>query len=175
MKSNDDPLSQEDRSYELPTQEIIQVNHRQRYAATEILFRPQGLIESRKSEKDENNPLLVNDYQVLGLHQMAAKSIDKCDSDLKINLYNNIVLAGGSTIMPGFKERFEKEINIIAEHSAKTDINVFADLHRKNAAWIGGSMLASFSTFKDMAITKEEYDNTPDIEKSTAIHKKSVN
>jgi len=86
-----------------------------------------------------------------------------------------IVLAGGSTIIPGFKERFEKEINIIAEHSAKTDINVFADLHRKNAAWIGGSMLASFSTFKDMTITKEDYDNTADIEKSTAIHKKSVN
>jgi|TARA_B110001450_G_scaffold237757_1_gene244272 actin beta/gamma 1 len=106
---------------------------------------------------------------------MAAKSIDKCDSDLKINLYNNIVLAGGSTIMPGFKERFEKEINIIAEHSAKTDINVFADLHRKNAAWIGGSMLASFSTFKDMTITKEDYDNTTDIDKATAIHKKSVN
>ena len=106
---------------------------------------------------------------------MAAKSIDKCDSDLKINLYNNIVLAGGSTIMPGFKERFEMEIKNICEHTAKTDINVFADLHRKNAAWIGGSMLASFSTFKDMAITKEEYENTPDIEKSTAIHKKSVN
>lgn len=106
---------------------------------------------------------------------MAAKSIDKCDSDLKINLYNNIVLAGGSTIMPGFKERFEKEINIIAEHTAKTDINVFADLHRKNAAWIGGSMLASFSTFKDMAISRDEYENTVDMEKATAIHKKSVN
>jgi len=165
VKSNDDPISLEDRSYELPGGDIIQVNHQQRYKATEILFQPHKLLKLP----------LVNEREALGLHQMAAKSIDKCDSDLKINLYNNIVLAGGSTVMPGFKERFEKEINIIAEHSAKTDINVFADLHRKNAAWIGGSMLASFSTFKDMTITKEEYDNTADIEKSTAIHKKSVN
>ena len=82
-----------------------------------------------------------------------------------INMYNNIVLTGGSTLMPGFRDRFEDEIIRIAEQSAKTDINVHADLHRKNAAWIGGSMLASFSTFKDMCITKEEYDNTVEIEK----------
>jgi actin-related protein len=37
---------------------------------------------------------------------MAYRSIEMCDSDLKINLYNNIVLAGGTTLMPGFKERF---------------------------------------------------------------------
>jgi len=47
IKSNDDPISLEDRSYELPTQEIIQVNHRQRYSATEILFRPHNLLQSR--------------------------------------------------------------------------------------------------------------------------------
>jgi actin-related protein len=80
-------------------------------------------------------------------------------------MYNNIVLTGGSTLMPGFRDRFEDEIIRIAESSAKTDINVFADLHRKNAAWIGGSMLASFSTFKDMCISKEDYDNNPEIEK----------
>ena len=80
-------------------------------------------------------------------------------------MYNNIVLTGGSTLMPGFRDRFEDEIIRIAESSAKTDITVSADLHRKNAAWIGGSMLASFSTFKDMCITKEEYDNTVEIEK----------
>ena len=76
---------------------------------------------------------------------------------------------------PGFKERFEDEIFKKAEHTAKTDINVFADLHRKNAAWIGGSMLASFSTFKDMTIKKDEYDNSTESDKSTAIGKKSIN
>ena len=158
MQNNDDPLSLEDRSYELPNGEIIQVNHRQRFSSTEIIFTPSLIGQKNK-----------------GIAQMAYTSIEKCDSDLKINLYNNIVLAGGSTVMPGFRERFENDIIKLAEHNAKTDINVFADLHRKNAAWMGGSMLASFSTFKDMTITKEEYDNTAEIEKSTAILKKSVN
>ena len=77
--------------------------------------------------------------------------------------------------MPGFKERFQDEIIRLAEHSAKTDINVFADLHRKNAAWIGGSMLASFSTFRSMCITREEYEGNPENERSQIILRKSIN
>jgi actin-related protein len=46
---------------------------------------------------------------------MANKSITNCDSDLMINMYNNIVLTGGSTLMPGFRDRFEDEIIRIAE------------------------------------------------------------
>ena len=134
------------------------MNHRQRFKASEIIF----------------NPKIV-DCPDPGIAQMAFDSIDKCDADLKINLYNNIVLAGGSTMMPGFRDRFEDEILKHAENSAKTDINVFADLHRKSAAWMGGSMIASFSTFKDMCITNEEYFNTADIERGTAVLKKSVN
>ena len=38
VKSNDDPISLEDRSYELPGGDIIQVGHKLRYNATEILF-----------------------------------------------------------------------------------------------------------------------------------------
>ena len=105
---------------------------------------------------------------------IAWKAIEKCDADLKINLYNNIVLAGGSTLMPGFHERFDQEIKTLAMHSTKTDINVYADLHRKFAAWIGGSMIASFSTFSEMTIKKEEYDNAMDQEKQHLILKKTI-
>jgi len=156
MQSKDDPLTVEERSYELPGGDIIQVNHQQRYSSTEIIF----------------NPSII-DKKDLGISSMAFKSIEKCDSDLKMNLYDNIVLAGGTTMLPGFKDRFEFEIKSLASHTAKTDINVTADLHRKNAAWIGGSMLASFSTFKEMTISKEDYESTAGEDKSTAILKVS--
>jgi actin-related protein len=92
------------------------------------------------------------------LANIAFTAIEKCDNDLKINLYNNIVLAGGTTMLPGFTERFEYEIRKEAKEGpkemrekawvpVKTDINVTADLHRRYAAWIGGSMISSFSTF----------------------------
>jgi len=76
--------------------------------------------------------------------------------------------------MSGFLERFDYEIKNIAMHSAKTDINVYADLHRKYAAWIGGSMMASFNTFSDMTIKREEYENTSDIERPSLILKKTI-
>jgi actin-related protein len=76
--------------------------------------------------------------------------------------------------MPGFHERFENSIKDLAMNQAKTEINVYADLHRKYAAWIGGSMLGSFSTFPDMTIKREEYENTIDIERPSLILKKTI-
>jgi len=157
--NTDDPLSQEDRKYELPGGKIIEVNKNTRFKATEILF----------------DPTILGKH-ISGIAKMAYQSIEKCDNDLKNScLYSNIILAGGSTLMPGFKERFEAEIKSYADGSADTDIKVFADLHRKNAAWIGGSMISSFSTFRDLAVTKEEYDNGDTMDKPLAILKKSVN
>ena len=153
-----DPLNEEQRSYELPDDKgIIQVDHGKRFRSTEIIFNPK-LVGS-----EEN-----------GLASIAYRAIEKCDADLKINLYNNIVLAGGSTMMPGFHERFDYEIKNWAKNSTKTEINVSADLHRKYAAWMGGSMIASFSTFCDMTIKREEYENTADIERSSLILKKTI-
>jgi actin beta/gamma 1 len=162
-----DPLNEEQRSYELPDDTIITVDHHKRFSATEILF----------------NPRLIGS-EVNGLANIAFQAIEKCDNDLKINLYNNIVLAGGTTLLPGFTERFEWEIKREAKEGpkemrekawvpVKTDINVFADLHRKYSAWIGGSMIASFSTFQDMTIKREEYDNM-DSDKHSLVLKKTI-
>ena len=83
--SQRDPLTDEERSYELPDETVLKLDHHQRFLATELLFNPQ-LCGSM-------NP---------GLAQMAYRSIEKCDNDLKINLYNSVVLAGGTSLLPGF-------------------------------------------------------------------------
>lgn len=159
LQNPDDPLNVEQRSYELPDNNIIEVNHKIRFKSSEILFDP--------SRIGVNSP---------GIAEMAFNSIEKCDNDLKNTfLFGNIVLAGGSTLMPGFKERFEREIRERSAGSADTDIKVYADLHRKNAAWIGGSMIASFSTFKDIALSKDDYENGDSGDKPQAILKKSIN
>lgn len=133
------------------------MDHRKRFLSTEAIFNP------RIIGRDE-----------AGIAMIAYKAIEKCDADLKINLYNNVVLAGGSTLMPGFHERFDYELKSLAMNSTKTDINVYADLHRKYAAWIGGSMIASFSTFGDMTIKRDEYENIQDGERSHLILKKTI-
>jgi actin-related protein len=83
-------------------------------------------------------------------------------------------LAGGTSLLPGFHDRFDYEIKNLAMNSAKTDINVYADLHRKYAAWIGGSMIASFSTFSDMTIKRDDYENTLEPERPSLILKKTI-
>lgn len=77
-------------------------------------------------------------------------------------------------MMPGFVERFDYEIKNLALHSAKTDINTYVDLHRKYAAWIGGSMLASFNTFSEMTIDRDDYENASELERPTLILKKTI-
>jgi actin-related protein len=77
--------------------------------------------------------------------------------------------------MNGFPERFENEIRRLVEHSGKKEVNVSAALHRRHAAWIGGSMISSFSTFGDTTIKYQEYFETqPESEKSNCILKKSI-
>ena len=146
----------------MPSGQIIEINHHKRITASEIIFDPSLATDPAVRSFD-------------GVASIAHMAIEKCDSDLKINLYNNIVLAGGTTLMKGFTERFDNEIRNLAEQHAKTDINVSAALHRRYAAWIGGSMIASFSTFGDTTIKQSDYyDSQTESDRSTCILKKTV-
>ena len=79
-----------------------------------------------------------------------------CSLDIRKDLYGNIVLSGGTTMFEGIAERMEKEIKALAPASMK--IKIVAPPERKYSVWIGGSILASLSTFQQMWISKEEYD-----------------
>jgi actin len=52
----------------------------------------------------------------------------------------------------------QKEITALAPSSMK--IKVVAPPERKYSVWIGGSILASLSTFQQMWISKQEYDES---------------
>nr|AFK44654.1 unknown [Lotus japonicus] len=82
----------------------------------------------------------------------------KCDSEIRKDFYGNIVLSGGSTMFPGIADRLTKEIISIAPSSIR--IKVVAPPERKYSVWIGGSILASLSTFQQMWVTKAEYDES---------------
>ncbi|XP_059285327.1 actin-100-like isoform X1 [Lycium ferocissimum] len=90
-----------------------------------------------------------------GIHEKLYNSIMRCDVDIRKDLFANIVLSGGSTMFLGMEERMSKEITTLAP--SRTKIEVIAP-KRKDSVWIGGSILASLSTFKRMCVTKGEYD-----------------
>ena len=91
-----------------------------------------------------------------GIADSTFQTIMKCDIDIRKDLYANIVLSGGTTMFPGISERMHQEITNLAPASIK--VKIVAPPERKYSVWIGGSILASLSTFQSMWISKEEYD-----------------
>merc|ERR1740129_2565285 len=89
---------------------------------------------------------------------MLYNSIQQCDIDVRRDLYTNIVLSGGTTMYRGLRERMDKEMSSLAPASVR--VKIVAPEERKYSVFIGGSILSSLSTFQDMWITKEEYDES---------------
>ena len=94
----------------------------------------------------------------VGIAETINNAIKQCDVCLRTTLYDNIVLSGGNTMYPGIAERMNREIFNVAPFPMK--IKVIAPPERKNSVWIGGSILASLSTFQHMLISKQEYDES---------------
>merc|ERR1711879_249969 len=132
--------SEVEKNYELPDGQVITAST-ERFRCPEVLFQP-SLI----GKEDE------------GVHALTYNSIMKCDIDIRKDLYGNIVLSGGSTMFPGIADRMNKEIVALAPSTMK--IKIIAPPERKYSVWIGGSILASLSTFEEMWVTKEEYDDS---------------
>jgi actin-related protein len=61
-------------------------------------------------------------------------------------------------MFPGFADRLQKEV--IALAPSTTQVRVLAESEQKFAAWIGGSILSSLSTFQTMWISKQEYNES---------------
>merc|ERR1711936_1005424 len=94
--------------------------------------------------------------EACGIHETTYNSIMKCDVDIRKDLYANTVMSGGTTMYPGIADRMQKEITALAPSTIK--IKIIAPPERKYSVWIGGSILSSLSTFQQMWITKQEYD-----------------
>jgi actin-related protein len=74
-------------------------------------------------------------------------------------MINNIVLAGGTTMMTGFTQRIANDLyNYFDDDFVYHPPNIVAENYRYNSTWIGASMLGSMSTFKNLFITKEEFN-----------------
>ena len=127
-----------EKSYELPDGEDITIGN-ERFRVPEAMFQPSFI-----------------GMEIGGIHETTYNSIMKCDADIGKDLYANKVLSGGSTMFPGIADRMQKEITSLAPPTMK--IKIIAPPERKYSVWIGGSILASLSTFQQMWISKQEYD-----------------
>jgi len=139
-QSNAETSSDLEKDYELPDGNVITIGS-ERFRCPEVLFKPNFIgIEQQ------------------GVHNLLFTSIMKCDVDIRKDLYANIVMSGGTTMFKGLDTRLQEEIKTLAPPTMT--IKIVAPPERKYSVWIGGSILASLSTFEEMWVTKQEYDES---------------
>ncbi|MHA1398584.1 MAG: actin, cytoplasmic 2 [Candidatus Heimdallarchaeaceae archaeon] len=130
-------ISGTEKNYTSPDGNTLTVGA-ERFMAPELLFNP-GVIGSEEAPLDEL------------IYQM----VQRCDVDLRRELFSNIVLSGGSTMFPGLKERLHKELTELVPET--TEVRIISPPERRYFVWIGGSILGSLKTFKILWVTRKEY------------------
>lgn len=119
-------------------QQTLRMNN-ERFSIPELLFRP----------SDVGIPQM-------GIPEAIVHSVNSCPEENRESLLENIVLFGGNTLFPGFKERVYQEVRALAlDHY---DVNVSRSDNPVTYAWEGGKMMFRDPDFYSFCVTREEYE-----------------
>ena len=109
----------------------------ERFEAVEGLFKPElwGLDQA-------------------GIHVLVHKGIRECSMDVRREMTQSIFLAGGLSQIPGIRERLELELEKL---SPANKPRVHASPYRYHASYIGATVHANNTAFKQTKLTREEW------------------
>ena len=109
------------------------------FRASEVLFQP-----------------ALAGVEAPGAHEAVAAAVAAADLALRGTLLSNIVLAGGASATRGFGERLLAELRRGLPPGAH--VKIWAPAERKVLTWVGGSILASLTTFRNMCVSREAWE-----------------
>jgi len=124
--------------YTLPDGQVVKLGQ-ERFRAPELLF----------------NPSIVGS-ECAPLPQALATAISRCDLHVRKELYSEIILSGGTTMLQGFGERMLADTRLLAPKDIP--IKIWAPTKRMLSTWVGGAVLANLASFKQkMLVSRKEY------------------
>ncbi|KAL1824736.1 hypothetical protein DCAR_0312837 [Daucus carota subsp. sativus] len=139
--------------YELPDGQTIEIGA-DRFKTPDVLFNP-SLVQTIPGMESYADIAA----SARGLPQMVIESINKCDVDIRRELYSSILLSGGTASMQQLKERLEKDLLEESPQAARVKVLASGNAtERRFSVWIGGSILASLGSFQQMWFSKTEYE-----------------
>ncbi|KAH3762365.1 actin, cytoplasmic 2 [Pelomyxa schiedti] len=109
----------------------------ERIRCPEVLFRPS-----------------LAHMEILGIQESCFTAISQCDIGLRKELFENMVLVGGSTNFPGLAERLQREMSALAPTTVNARVTTRPN--PRNCTWWGACTMASQPDLK--WITEEEYN-----------------
>ena len=127
-------------AFRLPDGQAVQLSEAERSSPAEVLFGGEGSAEQP------------------GVHHAVALSLRACDVALRERLLGSILLAGGTTTLPGYGARLAGELQLLAPEGVR--VRIAAPAGRASSAWVGGSILASLSSFHSEAVTKARWEES---------------
>jgi actin-related protein len=130
------PPDDAEEPYDLPNGESLLIGNA-RFWAPEALFLPALLGRSEP-----------------GLPELVVNAVSGCDRDLTATMYGNVVLSGGTTLLPGLGDRLEKELRELQPAMTHT---VVGHGNRRHGVWAGGAALAANASFPRLWVSKQEY------------------
>lgn len=135
-------LRSEERCYELPDGEIVELNPQTLFDAGEVLFCPQKVLETTATP----------------LCQAFAEALVHGDEKSQVHLSKNIVVSGGSSLTRGYFSRLKQDLTSSVSEKAGYQIEIYKAADIPHSAWIGGSVLASIATIYGVRIKKSQYE-----------------
>lgn len=93
-----------------------------------------------------------------GLGELTSHALSLVDVDIRAQLAHNIIVTGGSSLIPGINDRLMQELN---KNHPGLKIRIHAagnTAERKFQSWIGGSVLSSLGTFHQLWVSKKELE-----------------
>ncbi|XP_022244923.1 uncharacterized protein LOC106462082 isoform X2 [Limulus polyphemus] len=90
-----------------------------------------------------------------GIHKLVHRAFQECSMDIRREMVRSIYLSGGVTLLPGFAERLETEIDRLTPPAIVPKVH--ASPHRYHMAYLGACRLAASDGFHEACASKEEW------------------
>mmetsp|Transcript_883 Transcript_883/g.1908 ORF Transcript_883/g.1908 Transcript_883/m.1908 type:complete len:424 (-) Transcript_883:1853-3124(-) len=91
-----------------------------------------------------------------GVAELLVQAVSAAPKQFHSRLWANVIVVGGSTLFPRFIERLNRELRPLVP--AEYDVNIYQSTNPIEAAARGGYNLALSDNFREMVVTKREYD-----------------
>lgn len=98
-------------------------------------------------------------HDSMGLTELVLSSLKKLEvtNDVYYQLLSNIVITGGSSLLPGLEHRLVSDLTrFLPQYTIQSFSNPVI-LERANAVWLGASILANMNSFESAYVGRAEY------------------